>query len=99
MTRDGGLRKQGGAIRSRRFVRPHECRFALSDQEPNSRRFWRLNSIAGLRMVLGSLSATRYAADPETLATHRAHERQLAELLRREAAVQARARRWRGLTL
>ena len=100
MTRGSGFRKQGGAIRSRRFVpAPHECRPALPDQEPNSRRFWRLNSIAGLRMVLGSLSATSYAADPETLATHRAHERQLAELLRREAAVQARARRWHGLTL
>jgi len=99
VTRDGGLRKQGGAIRSRRFVRPHECRFALSDQEPNSRRFWRLNSIAGLRMALENLSPYTCAVDPEALALHRRYERELAALLRLEKAVQARVRRWRGLTL
>lgn len=66
---------------------------ALPDRHPNSRRFWRLNSIMGLRVMLGSLSPTSYAADPEALAAHRAYERELAALLRREQAVQARARR------
>ena len=66
---------------------------ALPDRHPNSRRFWRLNSIMGLRVMLGSLSPTSYAADPEALAAHRAYERELAALLRREQAVLARARR------
>lgn len=52
----------------------------------------------GLRVMLGSLSPYSYAADPETLATHRAYECELAELLRREKAVQARARRMATLT-
>ena len=47
----------------------------------------------GLRVMLGSLSPYNYAADPEALAAHRAYERELAALLRRERAVQARARR------
>jgi hypothetical protein len=71
----------------------------LLDRHPNSRRFWRLNSIMGLRMMLGSLSPYSYAADPEALAVHRAYERELAELLRREQAVQARARRMTTPTL
>lgn len=50
-------------------------------------------------MVLENLSPYTYTADPETLALHRRYERELAESVRREAAVQARARRWRGLTL
>lgn len=99
MTRDGELRKQDEAIRFRRFIPPPECCPALPDQEPNSRRFWRLNSIAGLRVMLGSMSPTSYAADPETLAENQGYERELAALLRREAVVRARARRWRGLTL
>ena len=65
----------------------------MPDREPNSRRYWRMNSIIGLRMVLADASPDSYAADPEALTTHRAHERQLAELQRRENAVQARARR------
>jgi hypothetical protein len=65
----------------------------LPDHHPNSRRFWRLNSIMGLRVMLGNLSPYSYAADPEALAAHRAYERELAVLLRRENAVQARARR------
>ena len=72
---------------------------ALPDQEPNSRRFWRLNSIMGLRMVLENLSPYTRAADPEALALYRRYECALAEYARREAAVQARARRWRSLTL
>jgi hypothetical protein len=48
-------------------------------------------------MMLENLSSYSYAADPETLAAHRAYERQLAELERREKAVQARARRIRTL--
>lgn len=71
----------------------------LPDRHPNSCRFWRLNSIMGLRVMLGSLSPYSYAADPETLAKHQAYERELAELLRREKAVQTRARRIRTLTL
>lgn len=70
----------------------------MSDRHPNSRRYWRWNSIMGLRVMLGSLSPYSYAADPETLAKHRAYERELAELLRRENAVQARARRMTTLT-
>jgi len=70
-----------------------ECSAALPDRHPNSRRFWRLNSIMGLRVMLGSLSPTSYAADPEALAKHRAYERELAALVRREAIVLARARR------
>ncbi len=66
---------------------------ALPDREPNSRRYWRLNGIIGLCMVLENVGPDSYAADPEALATHRAYERQLAELQRRENAVQARARR------
>ena len=53
----------------------------------------------GLRVMHGSLSPYSYAADPETLAKHQAYERELAELLRREKAVQTRARRIRTLTL
>jgi hypothetical protein len=48
-------------------------------------------------MMPGYLSSYSYAADPETLAAHRAYERQLAELEQREKAVQARARRIRTL--
>ncbi|MCM8597586.1 MAG: hypothetical protein NFW04_02840 [Candidatus Accumulibacter sp.] len=65
----------------------------MSDRHPNSRRFWRLNSIMGLRMMLENRSPTSPPADPETLATHRAQESELAALLRRERAVRARARR------
>ena len=50
-------------------------------------------------MMLENLSPYSYAADPETLATHRTYERELAELEQREKAVQARARRIRTLTL
>ena len=65
----------------------------MPDRDPNSRRYWRLNRIAGLRMMLENLSPYTHAADPEALATHRAHERELAALLRRENAVRARTRR------
>jgi len=47
----------------------------------------------GLRMMLENRSPTSPPADPETLATHRAQESELAALLRRERAVRARARR------
>jgi len=48
-------------------------------------------------MMLENLSSYSYAADPETLAAHRAYERQLAELQRHEKAAQARARHIRTL--
>ena len=53
----------------------------------------------GLRVMLGSTSPYSYAADPEALAAHRAYERELAAMLRREQAVLARARRMTTLAL
>lgn len=54
------------------------------EQEPNSRRFWRLNSIMGLRSGFRSESE---AHDPEDLAAIRANTAELRELEARESAV------------
>ena len=60
------------------------------EREPNSRRFWRLNTIAALR---SSKRCEGEALDPEDFAAIRADNAELVELEAREKAVRDRAAR------
>jgi hypothetical protein len=64
-------------------------------REPNSARYWRLNSIIALRETARNQCQP---LDPEEFAAMRKRSRELAELEAREAAVKVRAaRRFRKL--
>lgn len=64
------------------------------EQEPNSRRFWRLNTLAALRSTRRSASE---ALDPKDLEAIQAAARELADLEAREKAIQDRAARMSNL--
>lgn len=59
----------------------------MTDREPNSLRYWRLNTITALRETRASEAE---ALDPEDLETIRANNAELASLEARERAVKAR---------
>ena len=68
----------------------------MAEREPNSRRFWRVNSLIALRMAYRCLSE---AQDLEDYAAIQASHAELAALEARERAVRARAeRRFRSQT-
>lgn len=57
------------------------------EKEPNSRRYWRLNSLMALRETRES---ERDAEDPEHLAAIKANNAELAQLEERETAIKNR---------
>ncbi len=57
------------------------------EKEPNSRRYWRLNSLMALRETRES---ERDAVDPEHLAAIKANNAELAQLEERETAIKNR---------
>ena len=57
------------------------------EELPNSRRYWRLNTIMALRATWAS---ERDAVDPEDLAIIKAHNAELAQLEAIEKAVKTR---------
>ena len=57
------------------------------EKEPNSRRYWRLNSLMALRETRES---ERDAVDPEHLAAIKANNAELAQLEAQEEAVKTR---------